>query len=52
MNWEAISKLTTANLAIGVIGFILYEQTQALQDLADNIYTLVQVYSGHLSPIK
>ena len=52
MDWEAISKIGTANLAIAVIGFILYEQTQALHALAENISVLVKVYSGHLSPIS
>ena len=52
MDWEAISKIGTANHAIAVIGFILYEQTQALHALAENISVLVKVYSGHLSPIS
>lgn len=46
MNWEAVSKLTTANLAVGVIGFILWEQTKALHTLAEGIMELVRIYSG------
>lgn len=34
-------------VAIGVIGFVLWEQTKALKMLATALVKLVEIYSGH-----
>lgn len=46
MNWEQISKLGTANLAILLLGYIMWEQTQAMKELAGALVELVRIYSG------
>ena len=46
MNWEEIAKLGTANLALIVIGVILYQQVQAIRELADAILEIARVYTG------
>lgn len=46
MNWEAIGKLGTANLALIVIGVILYKQAEALNRVADALLEIARTYTG------
>lgn len=46
MNWSEIGKLGTANLALLVIGVILWKQTEALERLADALLEIAKIYTG------
>lgn len=46
MNWEKIAQIGTANLALIVIGVILWQQVQAIKELADAILEIARVYTG------
>jgi hypothetical protein len=46
MNWEEIAKVGTANLALIVIGVILWQQVQAIKELAEALVMISKVYTG------
>lgn len=46
MKWEELAKIGTANLALVVVGYILWEQTQAVRELAEALLEIAKVYTG------
>ena len=46
MNWEKLAQIGTANLALLVVGIILYKQAEALNRVADALLEIAKVYTG------